>query len=948
MTPTFASGIAQHPGHREFPQNFPVLARATGGPTDHVSVYVASAWPLNAGDESAWTLEPKLRPVSLARAESPDIGRGSFRYVHGVTNVDNAGELSAVRVPSFDNQFVRVVHELGTGERFLVWSGFFLAGADALKGPSPDLSGEFANLASGEKLPHGQQLFVAVELSGLLSESLFEASFVDANEAAGITGSGDTPFRIDRVFDFNGTGPDAELLGNMGSREIIKVHGVNEYRFLPFARESDDPDAWNAYEVARHVLGVHNDTLGNQRGPSFQLGGAAVIPAVEDSIRDAERIVDVWRLEKLSVWNALNAVFDFRRMFSFSTRLTDGGVVTLDVHTNLPANLPYNGGILHPNVSKTNIDLNDDTRVTEIVVKRNDAHAFDEIHAESKPIVVCGTFLFDWWILADQANSLPSLVLSWDATLEQEYNDADAERRQHDRFGRVWQRYRLNPAFKFMYVPFFQPGTAVGGSEFHAAPASDHLKPMLPATNDDGQFVSDPVTGYVPDGTNVNIWPASVRFLPWIPLAEQVNYSTPTLPQDRPLPPGAKRKLLRPFILAPLNKSLSGPHNAWVDITRAVATGLHPTQANQITGSRSEPGINVRSSVAHLLGVNHYANNSLANQPPAAWNWERLSMTAAFELNTRARVVRTLATGNTGKPKRILRVQTRAEYWFCAKGTIIGTEDSDGTGPGLQYYQATAPRGYDVEVDGPPTPTIEGIVRQDRELLEATASMLTAWYGSVRDTASFVYQELQGAPDLGFLMVMITKAVPSGVIIAPLTETVIEYRGEQPRVRVSTGWQNLDPRKLANFGPAFQLGSASVGGAVSRHELQIREMSEKGQDPILREEAPATGTITVSGATELFEVVSGFENPFQVQRTVITGHDSGTKRPTTTPDASVTFNGYHRLGLPLALNQVIEGILRLPLTNETLAGSVGAGGKVAELIGSPQFAVADLPDEVLG
>jgi hypothetical protein len=702
-----------------------------------------------------------------------------------------------------------------------------------------DLPSRFGYTDIGEEteLPAGHQTIHCVGLEHLLNMKPIDRAYVvnrpkDANGRVIMTPD-DTLLlaEIDWIPDFNRTSGHGGPAGNKSAPRLVgdafALLGNDPARdpdgyLNVFADDggptATDPDwgavqyreqKWSAEDIALYLLYFFQpfgNTAWTLDGTNIPVDVLQFVTTTADHLYGAGVIV---RQEGRTVWQLLNelAAPQLGLGWRISCPQADVGaesVASVEFHSKAPSDIAIgaSGATLPGNRNKVNLELSGSKRVSQLSIAARDNEKYDEIVVMGERIIVCfsaskadGTLDKDWSD-ADEAAYLEAAAVLADGTPNTDYADYDdllkAEIndivRAQDQFKPVFARFRFPDAWDF------KAGDGVGGAQSLV------------------QITCLPNGGVSPYslGGFQHRWEHGRPLLSLLPLlasTEAKYFDTAAWAYDavtdEPIAvpgviprvrPGTQRRPVAVWVPRQTVQGQTLTEIRWQAAEEQFEGPEGTVAGAEVTPDRS--ALYVKYPVPHICAANHWSGAEPTQFDPElfGFDWEQMIVTLAVELDQRLSVREVLDYEiPAAERKRMLIEVPEAHLWWVAPRTVI---EADADGSLLRVPAETTPTG---------TPWARGVIRNDVDVLQATAAVAREWYGVRRyDLELAVVSEgVDGLAPFASVMpgAMIEWIDPAGkvggtarlLVNAVVGQVVYDNTGDELRMSLEAGRTDLDP-----------------------------------------------------------------------------------------------------------------------------------------------------------
>lgn len=521
----------------------------------------------------AWEAPAFLQPLRVTDAAAPSTPEATLLHRYGELLLAGDAGWTVREAKDYTDWYVKIEIVSPTAVE-TVFVGVF---ADL--GSSPDAKSEGND-------PSGTAEVGAYGLAHLLDRIEIRDSVVtDGGEITTVA----------RVLPFNAS--DRFGLDLVGNRSAIQYDGRHLF-------DAKNGDTWSNLDVIRYLLKLAAEETG--------------IPwSVEGQFEDLAKIVMAHDFSGQSVFDALNRLIDRRRGYVWDVVESNGKAA---VHVRPVFGTPVSVGDISLSANAQAVQLLfNDVAYARPQVRIVAATRYDRIVVEGERIKSCFTVSF----------RDGTLEPDWTDEQAEAYADATDDDRKHDRFRRVYRRFRLPKDWEW------KAGNGAGGGKNNVAISA----------GDDGTLLPD---------VRSNQFRRGKSFLQQIPILIEDDGS-----EDGTVGPG---EYLPPLVIARTDDDEAKFYQ--------VDNGADDVSAAHVRTVNGDLAFEIQPKINHVYAKNHFDAEAVNETGvEAAVDYESLIATVCVDLDTRLRVVEKL--GDQVRRTRTIRVEG-AEAWVIAPGTVTG------------------------------------------------------------------------------------------------------------------------------------------------------------------------------------------------------------------------------------------------------------------------------------
>jgi hypothetical protein len=659
------------------------------------SIPTSVYFKLNWGDD--WIYAPNIQPLSASLAAAPAMGTATFKVRYGEGFWENYEQMTdGDELISFTYCYIQIRGRNGKDE-FILWTGVVPAE-------------KFMLLGKTARSSSADQIIQAYGLDWLL-ETRLNGGWVHSENSAVLI---DYLPTFNRRHEYGG-----DIVGNR-SALAVELNGKISY---VFANNTETPATWSVLDIVDYLL----ERYQFDNGPQFILSAS---DKVVDTLLMIENIYD---FNNVTLRQALNALFNRNRGFSWRYNVDVEGTVTLEPFTVIDENIAVGGGVTLPaNNSKVSLELWEDKLKTTVEVTLDISSVFDEITVRGSKMKTCCTLYFSGnilqgaWTDAEETTykNAAKDVAGYSGLSDTEKAELNDRFRSAERFGRVFTTFRINPAWNWKTLDGIW------------------WRITNPKLNSAGDVVYN---------AQANYWNFDKRILNYLPFKVGFDYSGAN-PVDKN-PSGSEPEHRDMFVLCTKDDKYYyaeklEPHNA---VTRPL---------------QREMGFEVRFNPQYLAAENYWTDAEPAMYAEYVFiDYSEMLATVFLETDQFVKVTHTL--GNY-ENKRILTLDVPdAELWYVTPGTII---DVNAAGSLVEYGGSN-------------------FIRDDRPRLRDALAAAVAWYGRIRNKITIQMNVVDAAVPIG---TMLTNTDVSGVGVAGSCVTAVEWNFQNVKTTIMTDFTELD------------------------------------------------------------------------------------------------------------------------------------------------------------
>lgn len=727
-----------------------IKAASTTAPDTVIAplVFVRQLW----SDE--WTVRPDLRLTSAtALVAGMGVGSAEFRRPFGpAVKFEYESVYSAKTTLDILDWWVFVLLPSKDGGSEFSWIGRI-----STESREVHAGGTLSN-GDPDPTPAGVQTWIAHEPLRLLERKPFaQAVFRYGSQNNAV-------HRHDWLPDMNAREPGSGFAGNR-SYELHSPGGGIAASYVFRGRiDSAGTKAvlWSHLDFLQYVLSWFADypvaaTDGSSTGPYFQITGARnALAELKTTIRFKRNGAVADALRKII---PREAGLDYKILPILATG-SEGQVeipgFEINVYPTSPVALYFATASLPANTDRVDLNLRDIGSATARMVNTLD-NQYDGIRVRGERIVVCATLRFQkpaqlplgrafipGWDTAeppDNPNAPVSLQLQYTRGTGTEADSAKA----HD-------TARQNPRYRDVYSRFVLPENAL----------LDKIGLSAPVLSSDGT----PIGGLYNSARSREFQLVYRELLPWIPLRNGFDYSTPT---PTPRFDAVAQSGFRSLTVYVFDRLSADGTKGTNEYRRAEDLGL------SVSIDSEAWGILIGQTPRHRLGYNEFgwdlknADDDVTETKTTVeprWKWQSMLATLAMRTDKRLEVSVDYSPADLIKPERELVIDVPgAEMWVLAVNTIVAIDSSN----------AFVRRGPE-------------LLRDDSERLHAVMAGAIGRYVNARRRAVIDIHGIQGwSTLLGKILSVVEAPAETLQVDAPITS--IEYTtAGTPSTVIKTGF----------------------------------------------------------------------------------------------------------------------------------------------------------------
>ncbi|MGB0714279.1 MAG: hypothetical protein ACPGXK_00260 [Phycisphaerae bacterium] len=494
----------------------------------------------------------------------------------------------------------------------------------------------------------------------------------------------------------------------------------------------NDSSVWSARDIIEYALVGSQSTISPNDEPHFFLGGPA---DAQSFLGEMKRTINH---EGNSVRSLIEKLVDRRRGLhlwtSFQQTDQDGimlpdGPVEIVVESLAKDPIAIGDVTLPANPSGVDLAVADALEIEESTVTFDSVTTYDRIVVTGERVVSCFTLGFLGTMGADYKQIIPA----WSSAMETTYQElTDQERSNLDEVSAVYRLFRIPSDFDW-----FQ-GDALA------------LQTLIPNFDANGNITFDDAQQPAP-------WNRYVRILPSLPLTKR----TDQLAEQQEL------RFDKPFAIVEVLDEDGAPTGRWEFVDAKHEDGV--PSATVTPGDRGGT-IEIKFGPAHLLARNHFDPDADPNFQPTetdpAFDYERMLVTIAVEVDTRSKVDVVLGSGS-----RTLVIHVPdAHVWVTSPFTV------DGLGVTRIPHTYVGPR----------------VVRDDTRRLREVAAAARAWYGGDRRAINIREHGIFSPLPLGTMVSTIQMEGEQKEVNTVVTEQKWDLDSREPATSIRTGFTEID------------------------------------------------------------------------------------------------------------------------------------------------------------
>lgn len=523
--------------------------------------------------DGTWRTVDYLVALSAEAMVAPGIGRATLNYRYG--KILNAGETSwrNLEPQELVGKLVqiRTVGNSGNSSKTL-WTGVITSETERLDG-------------SDVGVISGEQNIIAYEAGHIVDRHALEGAYFE--ESSGVAAV------INNLPDFNRPGRFGFFV--LGNRSLAKIGGC--YVF------SGDNSVWTNYDIVEYLLTCHAPP-----GFTFRITGQP---------EPLAQIVDIHRLEGMSLWGALDSLVDRHRGLGWNLITQDDGVFDFNVFTLLDEPIGVGDAITPANENKIdNLQVASDRGASATITQTEDSQ-YDRVTVLGDYVKTCFSVSIADGTIEEAWTSTEETAYKTAVSTDNAENDAE---RQTDKNMRVYQAFRIPTDWDGM----------VGANV------------AVPSVRDDG---------------TLDVSTVAKSFL-----------ANKSLDRALPIKSAAAVTGADPDYLSPIV--------AFENPTRANRYEQTETVGATLKVADSELGFSVQPKINHILGFNHFDAVTDGSEIEPIYDWETLVATISFDTDERLRVrAKCENFENIEEPKTLKIFVPDATIWYMVPGTITGVTD---------------------------------------------------------------------------------------------------------------------------------------------------------------------------------------------------------------------------------------------------------------------------------
>ncbi len=659
--------------------------------------------------DGEWVYVPYLYPLTSYMTAAPGIGTAQLRYDYGQIKQTDETAYATFYSNSIVSYYVRITIQYPTTGTFFYWVGIITEQETVNDVPDED---------------SGYQIFTARELSHLFDRQQLTKGYIYETSATKV---------LDRLPAFNKRAKVGRY--NVGNRTSEPPFADSP--IYSFEAREDDADVWTAMNVVQYLCRFYAPT-----NMFIHLVG---------QYSQLDEIEDVWDLEGLTLWDALNKVINRRYGLGFNVLSPTGSsVVYLNIWTTTKDTITVGVGTVEANPNTTTLTLPSAHPywhiIGEVPQRISSSNMYDVIEARGNYIKCMGTF----------TKAVDDLVDGWHADQETAYKEASGSTTDAEANDRARGADKYEGVFTRYVVPFDWDGKCG-----HVADPEDR-EPLFIEVDPDSGDIDTSVVG--------DFYLGDKRFERDTFLQQGWDYSVSSPVNDNN---SSVEPDYVPIIVGFTDSEDGSIHEAtdeviFCDRISEMVPGVYTNVS--VSSVDNQMGVNLACSPRHLFAVEEWTGAKLSVHEPEFTN-ANLFCTAVVKHDQRIKCVETIFdVGSSETERRLVIDVDDAELWFVAPNTLIDRDD-DGS---FIYYT------------GP------DFLRDDRGLLEQVAASAKAWYGVPRQVVEIDIKRVDYFyVEVGYFLTNITGMTFESPVNTVITGIKTDYR-DPGTVTIETGWGNLD------------------------------------------------------------------------------------------------------------------------------------------------------------
>ena len=507
-----------------------------------------------------------------------------------------------------------------------------------------------------------------------------------------------------------------------------------------FEERWDDGKVWTAWNVVNYLIKKHNPTNFN-----ISLTGQS------EELKSYE---DVWDLDGMTLWEALNRVINRKYGLCWSLQHSGSGTIFLNVKTTTSTDITLNDRSIYANTSPRTLNLPADWPFNHlydpIPQRQATTSVYDVIEVRGARAKVCGTL------------SYPDghLLKGWKLSLEEDYKDGAGSATDPDKNDRERAHDRYDGVYGRIVVPFNWNGKCLN--------ASDDEVPLMISIDETGEVDLDNVGDF---------WMGDIRLDRSLFLEKNTDYTTD--PPTKEFASDQDPEYV-PIIVFLKDEDDGANHTAtdeWIAVDRVSGTLQGVYSSASIRPLDNQMGFQLDVTPRHIFAGYPWAGGPTISNYQPEFGHEGLYVTAVIEHPQRIKVVEEVYDSSRGDSERRLVIDVpEAQFWYIVPGTVY---DIDSNGDRVRYSG-------------------DGLLRDDRELLDFIAAAAKAWYGKTRQAVNIPIKRIDSYCDLCDMLQGVTGYSFQFPVNAPVTGIRTDFVNDM--VNIETGWGSAD------FAPQFYGG----------------------------------------------------------------------------------------------------------------------------------------------